>query len=448
MMSFTDEAKAFLAKHPGVRTVEILFPDVSGIFRGKQYPAAALASLEQKGMATPASHLMLDASGHTEHPTLGPAFEGDPDVIFLPVPGTLRLVPWRQEPTAQVITAAHSLAHEPHFADPRAVLRRAAKPFADMGLMPVLALELEFFLLDPRATPPVPVPPANGMPRLEGTQCMSMEVLDDYRDFMEEVKSVCAAQEIPLTSILTEFGDGQFEGNLHHVPSAERACDDAQLLKHAVKAVARQRQQIASFMAKPFRGNSGSGLHVHLSLLDDKGKNIFSGKDGRQKLQHAIGGLLATMPESMAIFCPNANSFRRLQPGSFVPLEAAWTDNQRGTAIRLPVAGEKDIRLEHRVAGADACTYLTVAAILAGAHHGLVNRIDPGPPTKETDSRRPAELPRDWHAAIAAFAGGKVIPDALGRDFADVYLKMKRAEADRYHAEIPDRDYAWYLRTV
>lgn len=447
-MSFTDEAKAFLAKHPGVRTLEILFPDVSGIFRGKQYPATALATLEAKGMATPASHLMLDASGHTEHPPLGPAFEGDPDCIFLPVPGTLRLVPWRNEPTAQVITAAHTLDHTPHFADPRAVLKRAAQGFADMGLTPVLALELEFFLLDPRQTPPVPVPPANGMPRLEGTQCMSMEVLDDYRDFMQEVKDVCAAQDIPLTSILTEFGDGQFEGNLQHVASAERACDDAQYLKHAVKAVARRRGQIASFMAKPFRNNSGSGLHVHLSLLDRSGKNIFSGPDGRKCLEHAIGGLIQTMPEAMAIFCPNANSFRRLQPGSFVPLEAAWTDNQRGTAIRLPLASEKDARLEHRVAGADACTYLTVAAILAGAHYGLTNRIEPGPPTKESDSARPAGLPRNWHAAIEAFAAGKVIPETLGKDFADVYLRMKRGEAGRYQAEIPDRDYAWYLRTV
>ena len=447
-MPFIEEARSYSAANPDLQTVEVLYTDVSGIFRGKQYPVADLPSLAAKGMFSPSSHLMLDATGHTEHVRLNPGFEGDPDVVFKPVVGTLRPVPWRQEPTAQVITEAFTLEGEPHFADVRQLLRRAMAPLTAMGLTPVVALELEFFLLDPRQSPPTPVLPADGWPRLAGTQTMSMEVLDDFLPFIADVKAACAAQGVPLTSILTEYGDSQFEANLRHVPDALAACDDAMCLKRIVKSVARRSGHAASFMAKPFAHTSGSGLHVHVSLLDKNGGNVFGGKAGAVRLGHAIGGLLQLMPESMLAFCPNANSYRRLAPGAFVPIEPTWGANERGVAVRLPVAGEKDLRFEHRVAGADACPYLATAAILAAVHHGLSNRIDPGPMTREVDSQRPAPLPNRWTAAMDAAANGKTLASYFGATFCDVYLRMKRAEEERYHAEIPNRDFDWYFRTV
>jgi glutamine synthetase len=445
---FRTEAEAFLAAHPGLTSLEVLFSDISGIFRGKQYPASELKALADKGVVSPASHLLLDAIGHTEHPRLGPAFSGDPDCSYRPVAGTLAAVPWRDEPTAQVITEAYSLDGEPHFCDPRAILRKALSPITAMGLTPVVALELEFHLFDPKTARPTPFSLAEAPPRLTGTQCMSMEVMDDYRPFLAATKATCQAQGIPLSSILTEFGDGQFEGNLRHVPDAVLACDHAMLLKRAVKALARRQGGMASFMAKPIEGGTGSGLHVHMSLLDKSGRNVFAGGPKSEALRHAIGGMLALMPESMLLFCPNANSYRRLEEGSFVPLEPCWADNERGTAIRLPVAGDKDARFEHRVAGADACPYLTVAAILAGVHHGLTHRIDPGPMTREADTARPAKLPNRWPLAIRALETAEVLPRYIGTDFVDVYLRMKRFEEERYHRQIPDRDLAWYLRTV
>lgn len=446
--SFAEEAEAYLAKHPATETVEVLFSDVSGIFRGKQYPTKDLASLARKGMTSPASHLMLDASGHTEHPRLGPGFEGDPDVLYRPVPGSLRPVPWRSAPTAQLLSEAWTLDGAPHACDPRALLRKALAPITALGLTPVVAIELEFYLFDAGAGAPVPAAPSSGIARLEGTQCMSMDVLDDYLDFVTEVKETCRIQGIPLSSILTEFGDGQFEGNLVHVPDALQACDDAMNLKRAVKAVARKRNAVASFMAKPFAENSGSGLHVHMSLLDKAGRNVFGGPTGESTLKQAIGGLLQLMPECMLLFCPNANSYRRLREGSFVPLEPCWSANERGVAIRLPVAGEKDARFEHRVAGADACPYLVVAAILAGVHHGLANGLDPGPPTREVDAKRPAPLPKRWPLGIRALEQATVIPEYLGPAFIEAYLRMKRFEEERYHAAIPIEDFTWYLRTV
>jgi glutamine synthetase len=447
-MSASDEAREFLAAHPGLRSIEVLFADVSGIFRGKQYPASDLPGLAAKGMISPASHLMLDAKGHCEHPKLNPGFEGDPDVVFKMVPGTLRMVPWRDESTAQVITEAFTLDGAPHFADPRQILKRALQLFTDMHLTPVIALELEFYLLDARKNPPEPVSPADGRPRLTGTQTMSMEVLEDFLPFVTEVKHACAAQGVPLTTILTEYGDSQFEANLRHVPDALAACDDAMCLKRIIKGVARRNGQQASFMAKPFGGASGSGLHVHISLLDSDGRNIFGIKGGDEKLRHAVGGQLKLMPESMAVFCPNANSFRRLAPGNFVPIEPTWSANERGVAVRIPVASEKDARFEHRVAGADACPYLVTAAILAAAHYGLTEKIDPGPMTREVDAARPEPLPNRWLPAVEALAAGETLRRYFGQTFVDVYLRMKRYEEERYHAEIPDRDLDWYFRTV
>ncbi len=447
-MTFSDEARAFAAAHPDLQTVEVLYSDVSGIFRGKQYPASDLPGLAAKGMISPSSHLMLDAKGHTEHWFLNPGFEGDPDVMFTPVPGSLRMVPWRAEPTAQVITEAFTLEGEPHFADVRQLLKRACQPLLDMGLIPVLALELEFYLLDARQSPPEPVKPADGRPRLTGTQTMSMEVLEDFLPFITDVKSACAVQGVPLTCILTEYGDSQFEANLRHVPSALAACDDAMCLKRIIKAVARQHGHVASFMAKPFAEGSGSGLHIHVSLLDAKGRNIFGTKGGDERLRHAVGGLLKLMPESMATFCSNANSYRRLAPNNLAPIEPTWSANERGVAVRLPVAGEKDARFEHRVAGADACPYLVTAAVLAAAHHGLAGKIDPGPMTREVDTKRPPPLPNRWLKAIDAFDRGEALRPYFGSDFKDVFVRMKRREEDRYHAEIPDRDFDWYFRTV
>ena len=446
--TFREEAEAFLAANPDLQTVEVLFSDVSGIFRGKQIPAADLKGLAAKGMYSPSAHLMLDASGHTDHPLLNPGFEGDPDVWFKPIPGTLKPVPWRTEKTAQVQTEAFTLDGEPHFADVRQLLRRTLAPFTAMGLTPVIALELEFYLLDPRTSPPTPVRPADGSPRLSGTQTMSMDVLDDFLPFVQAVKAASTAQRVPVTSVLTEYGDSQFEANLQHRPDALAAVDDAMCLKRLIKAVARQQGHAATFMAKPFAHASSSGLHVHLSLLDQDGRNIFGGASGAENLRHAVGGLLQLMPESMLAFCPNANSYRRLLPGILLPIEPAWCANERGVAVRLPVAGDKDARFEHRAAGADACPYLVTAAILAATHFGLTEKIDPGPMTREVDSVRPAPLPNRWPVAIEKFAASETLAQYFGQEFRDVYVRMKRAEEARYHAEIPDRDLEWYFRTV
>jgi len=231
------------------------------------------------------------------------------------------------------------------------------------------------------------------------------------------------------------------------------ACDHAILLKRAVKAAARKNTFAATFMAKPFTQFAGNGLHLHISLLDDDGNNVFSGTgaDGSfsDSLRHAIGGLAQTMPESMAIFAPNANSYRRYAPGFYVPATPNWGPNHRELALRIPVSSQHNRRVEHRVSGADANPYLVVAAILAGLHYGIKNQCDPGPMTPErADIEYRTTLPVRWDKALDCFTAGTILPDYFGKEYHQLYGVCRREEADKFHAEVTSKDYDWYLRGV
>ncbi|MGH8315831.1 MAG: glutamine synthetase family protein, partial [Steroidobacterales bacterium] len=289
--------------------------------------------------------------------------------------------------------------------------------------------------------------------RQDGPQYGSMEDVEDVDPFLAELFTISAAQNIPAGATLKEFSPGQFEVNLHHVASAELACDHAALLKRAVKAVARRHGMGASFMAKPFEDAAGCSLHVHVSLLDKSGRNVFAGARPDQPysdtLRHAVGGLATTMAESMAIFAPTANSYRRYRPGLFVPLTPNWGLNHRGVSLRSPLAGPEDTRIEHRPGGADGNPYLVMAAILAGIHHGITNRCDPGAPVAPgAVIEEKITLPVRWEAALDAFDSGTVLPNYLGEHYHGLFAACRREECDRFHAQITDRDYEWYLRAI
>jgi len=364
-------------------------------------------------------------------------------------------VPWAHVPTAQVLLAMADSKGGPFFADPRQVLRHAMKPLQDMGLTAVCATELEFYLIDTDTEVPTPrVGNVPGTRRTQtGPQYGSMEDVEDADPFLADLFETCKAQDIPAGATLKEFSPGQFEINLHHVANAELAADHGVLLKRAVKAVARKHGMAASFMAKPFAEWAGCSLHVHVSLLNASGRNIFAGtsRDGpfADTLRHAIGGLAAAMPESMAIFAPTANSYRRYRPGVFVPLEPNWGRNHRGVALRIPMSKPEDARVEHRPGGADGNPYLVIAAILAGIHHGITNKVEPGPMVaQESIIDEKIALPLRWSAALDAFDAGKILPKYLGEKYHRLYGTCRREEEERFHSEVSERDYEWYLRAV
>ncbi len=452
------EARKFMKGHPEIGIIDLLLPDMNGILRGKRIGADDLEKAFDPGINMCAATTMLDVKGQTTMNVTYGSQDGDPDVYAPIVPGTLTPVPWSGRPIGQALMTLRNPGGEPYFADPRVVLDRAPQPLRDMGLNIVVDIELEFYLLDANAhqTPRLKLPRIPGtLLQQDGPQFGMFEDLYEFDAFLTDVMSACELQNVPASTALSEYSPGQFEINLHHVDDPVRACDDGVLLKRLVKGVARKHDLGASFMAKLSAENAGSGLHVHISLYDDKGKNIFAGAgdsstDFSDKLRHAVGGLAETMAEGMAIFAPNGNSFRRFRSGYYVPLTPNWGPNHRALALRIPLSDPDNTRIEHRVAGADANPYLVTAAVLAGIHHGLTAQCDPGPMIAEMTVVNDEEitLPTQWLAALDVFDSAKVLPEYLGKEYCRVFSACRRAEADLFLSEVSNRDYEWYLRAI
>jgi len=452
------ELKRFLRNHPDTDVMELLIADLPGILRGKRIRRKEFAKTFSDGFCLPGGTVLIDSIGDVIDGIPWSADDGDPDINARIVPGSLAPVPWAQRPAAQALYRFYTRNGEPFFADPRRVLERSAEPLQKMGLRIVMATELEFYLLDAKADRPtarVSRVPGIGRPQ-PGPQVYNPDDLWDIENFLNDLNDVCEAQNIPAGTTTSEFAPGQFEINLEHVDNPVLACDHGVLLKRAIKAVARQHGFVACFMAKPFEEDSGSGLHIHMSLVDKNGKNYFSqGKENMAsppfsaRLRHAIGGLAKTMAEGTAIFAPNANSYRRLRPEMFAPVEPNWGANHRNVALRVPVSDEKNLRFEHRTSGADANPYLVTSAILAGVHYGLKNKCDPGRMVEEGEViTLKRKIPNRWDDAIDKFSRSKIFPQYLGEEYCRIYALHRRDESRRFHNIVSNADFDWYMRAV
>ena len=447
-----DEAQKFLDAHPGVEFFEVLFSSMTGVPRGKRLRRHELLAVYENGRFLPGSVLVVDTTGQDCEDTGLVWDDGDADRVARPIPGTLTLAPWLGADVAQVALSMYELDGTPNDLDPRHVLRRVIERFEADGLVPVVACELEFYLLDPARTAlGEPLPPKNPLTGQVETskQPYSMDDLDAYATFIRRCASNAEAQGIPASAAITEYSPGQFEINLKHQPDAVAACDNAVLLKRCIKGSARELGYNASFMSKPFLNAAGSGMHVHVSLIDKAGMNLFgeTGDKGEKLLRHAIGGLQATMAEGMAIFGANPNASRRYVPGANVPMSTEWGHNNRTVAFRIPAGGPKARRIEHRVAGADANPYLTMAAILAGIAYGIKNKCDPGEPASKGDFARPADpkIPFRFPAALERLAKAKILPQYIEPEALALYVDARRVELDKFHDAISPREYNWYL---
>jgi len=449
------ELDAFRTAHPDVGAVDAIFADLAGVVRGKRLPVADLDKLFSAGMTLPGSAFLLDALGENHDP-LGRGFsDGDPDVLAWPVPGTLAPVPWAPRPRGQVLLHFTEADGQTPFAfEPRAVLAAVAERLrADFGLTPAVAFELEFYLIDPVRTaggaPQPPLSPLTGQ-RDSGTQVYGMADLDAYDALLAEIAEGCRAQGVPAKAITAEYAPAQFEINLDHVADPVQAADHAVLFQTATRGVARRHGLQATFMAKPYPDQTGSGLHLHISLLDAEGGNVLDGgapdRPVGAPLRHALAGILATLPEAMAFLAPSPNSYRRFQARSFVPLRPSWGLENRSVTLRVPLGDAKARRLEHRMAGADANPYLALATALAGIHHGLRHALDPGPPFDGNagDARDPS-LPWRPRRALATLAAGPILRGYFGDAYVDTYIACKTAELDKFEAEITEAEYRWFL---
>ena len=449
------EAEAFLAEHPEIHFIDLLIADMNGIVRGKRIDRSALIKAYERGIALPASIFALNIQGTTVEET-GLGLEiGDADRICLPIPGTLNVEPWQKRPTGQLLMTMYEVDRKtPFFADPRYVLQRIVQRFSELGLKPVSAFELEFYLIDQENITGRPQPPRSPMSgkRPNSVQVYSMDDLDEYAEFLQDVIEAAHEQGIPADAIVAESAPGQFEVNLHHVDDPVVACDYNVLLKRVIKSVAYDHEMDTTFMAKPYYDQAGNGMHVHISLEDENGKNIFApNPDGSlsQTLRWAVGGLLQTLPEYMAFLCPNVNSYRRFSPSFFVPCAATWGIDNRTVAVRVPGGEPEAMRIEHRLAGADANPYLLMAALLSAIHYRISNKIEPPEMTEgNAYEQHEASLPTNLRDALRALETSEVMKEYIGEEYLDVFVLCKESEQEEFERTISDLEYMWYLHTV
>ena len=448
----SQEAEDFLKAHPAIEYVDAIFVDINGILRGKRYPRADVVHFYEKGMLMPYSAMVVDVTGNTSDAGGIGFSDGDPDGVMFPVPGTLAPVPWAHEPTAQCIVSFGSDNDGKEFLEPRNILARVDDRLRADGLHAVCALELEFYLIHPERTPDgrpqPPISPATGEREIS-TQVYGMEELEDYSAVLSDIEKTCHAQGVPAYTASAEYAAGQFEVNLKHTTSAVMAADHAALLCRVVRNVALEHGFRATFMAKPFVDQAGNGLHMHVSLVDGDGNNLFDGVENAIEssvLRHAVGGMQAALFESMAVFAPCINAYRRFQPNVYVPMGPTWGENNRSLAFRIPLGDGPNWRIEHRVAGADANPYLALAAVLAGAHYGITHKLDPGEAASGNAGVEPdADFPRTIEDGITAFKDAKILPEYFGEWYCEIYRLTKNAEVESFRNYISKREYDWYL---
>lgn len=446
-----ESALKWLEIRPEILSLRAAVCDLNGIMRGKRIPVDQARKALEGGIRMPQSITGLDIWGKdiAENPMV--FMTGDADGRCHWTGRSIMPMSWVPQQTAMLPLWLANEDGTPFAVDPRRALASVLDGFAALGLTPVTATELEFYLVDPKTElPRGPLSPITGR-RLDSAAAMDLDELDQFEAFLHDVYAACREQGIPADTAISENGVGQFEINLNHTANALQAADDALFFKRTVKGVARKHGLAACFMAKPYGNHSGSGFHVHFSLLDSAGRNVFdSGTDeGTEMMQHAVGGMLAAMAESTLIFAPHANSYRRLRPNSYAPTAIAWGYENRMVAIRIPGGDSKARRIEHRVAGADANPYLVLAAILGAALTGIKRQISPGEPRRSDGYAEDLEkLPLDWHNAINRFEGGAHVAEIFSPFLRSSFVACKRQELEAFATQITQFEYQTYLETA
>ena len=430
---------------------ELLLVGINGDLRGKRIPLDKEKKIWEGAVRLPASTQSLDIWGDDNDDLTGLSLTvGDPDGLCHPDLRSLAPMPWAPAGSRQVLATMHDMDGTPSFMDPRAILANVLARYAALGLTPVVATELEFYLIedDWRQTG-IPRPPARLAYRGDatGAQLYDMGATDIMDTYLQTVTDWAKVQGLPADATTAEFGPGQFEVNLLHRADALAAADDCIYLKRLVEHAARHHGLKSTCMAKPYSDQAGSGLHVHVSIIDADGNNVLDAKDGEPlRLKSVCAGLLNTMRDAQLIFAPFANSYRRFQPGSFAPVDIDWGFAHRGTSVRIPDSQGPAARIEHRVAGADANPHLLLAAILGGMMLGIEADLDPGLAT-EPGGTPPGNrrLTHDFLTAVEDFAASSTMSEIFGTRYQKLYADTKRKEALTHLRTVSDFDYRTYL---
>jgi glutamine synthetase len=438
----------FIAANPDIEAIDAFVIDSCGNTAGKRVPAAEADTLYRDGIQFSASCFVADCRGlGHDAGGLGKS-DGDPDGVARPMPGTLCRAPWTATPTAQVVCHMVDFNEgKDLWFDPRVILGDVVAQCRAAGLQPVVACELEFYLIDPqRAADGRPgVATLPGRPPARRAANLSLEAVEEAAEFLQRVNEAAAAQRLPVCGAVAEYGIGQYEVNLRHIADPVLAADHAVLLKRLVKGVARSLGMQATFMAKPFMAQPGNGLHVHVSVVDEAGRNRFGAPGGEALLRHGIGGMQALVYDTFALFAPNFNSQRRYL-GLFVPTSRDWATNNRSVAFRVPPGYGEARRIEHRVAGADASPHLTVAGVLAALLHGISNRLEATTPIDgRASSGGDPDFPGDLIVALERLERSSLLAKYIPARFLRIYSESKRGEYLALVEDIFPREYDFYV---
>ncbi len=423
-MSNDDVLQSWLKEH-AIEDVEAFVPDMAGSARGKIIPANKFGSGQLK---MPEAIFTQTISGDYID---DPNNVEDRDMLLVPDPSTLRPVPWLADPAASVFFDCFLRDGEKVNKSPRAVLQNVLAKFADRGWVPVVAPEVEFYLLKPHSDPNVEAqPPPGRLGRTENVkQPYSIDSMNDFEPFIVDVYKYCEAQGIKVDTLSQEMGPAQLEINFNHGDALALA-DQVFLFKRTLREVAILHGMHVTFLAKPMSEEAGSSLHIHQSILDKDGKNIFSKDDGEPSdlFYGYIAGLQRYMPDAMLMFAPYVNSYRRfLNPWSS-PVNLAWATDNRTVGLRVPDSPPEARRVENRLAGSDVNPYLVIAASLACGYLGMVEGLKP---TKEAEGSAYSgefELHRHICSAIDALRQSDAMRDMLGDEFVTLYTALKNEE--------------------
>jgi len=434
----------------GYPTFRVAACDLNGQLRGKRLPAGQFSKLAEGTVRMPLSVLNVDVWGADikDSPLV---FEtGDADGVLYPTEHGPVPMPWLGSPAALVPMWMYHESGEPFLGDPRHALAAVLDRYAARGWRVEAAAEMEFYLVDDSGeslTPPVN--PVSGRP-LGGHAILSIRQLDAFDAYFTELYEACEAMDIPAESAISEAGLGQFEINMTH-RDAMAAADDAVLFKALVKGLARKHGMAATFMAKPFAEEAGNGMHVHFSVLDAEGNNIFDngGPEGTDLLRHAVAGCLAGMAPSTLVFAPHGPSYDRIVPGAHAPIGACWAYENRTAAIRIPGGSPRARRIEHRVACGDNNPYLALAVILGAALAGIEEKMEP--PAPITGNAYALDLPglaSDWETAIDLFESDPLIARILPAELIEHFCRTKRQEKARLDTIPQEERWLVYLEAV
>ncbi|MGB0798626.1 MAG: glutamine synthetase family protein [Planktomarina sp.] len=441
----------FLDQNPDIRAVHTVTADLNGQARGKRLPRRFSGGLYSGETRFPYSALNLDIFGEDIEDSPLVFETGDADGLLRPTERGFIPAPWLETPTALLPMWMYHPDGNPYLGDPRHALAAVLDRYTALGFTPVVATELEFYLIDDSGGHIQPPKSPKSGKRSTGSEILSQRPLDEFDVFFTEVYDACQIMDIPANAAISEAGPGQFEIDLSHQPDALKAADDAFFFKQLVSGLARKYGFGATFMAKPYSESSGNGLHTHFSVLDKDGNNIFSdgGSAGSDALRHAVAGCLSMMQSSTIIFAPHANSFARLVPDAHAPTGVAWAYDNRTAAVRVPSGSPVSRRIEHRVAGGDCNPYLLLTVVLGAALDGMERQAtSPDPITGSAYSLNLDQIPNTWETALELFANdpqmGRILPNQLIEN-----LVMTKRQEIRRISELPtDEQTKVYLNTL